>query len=230
MSLEKLRRNNNFGEIMGNIYNYDKEAEERFLEHLLEDIKKKIKTVESEIDSNDDEIQKMDEYYWENYNEFDEYGYEHFDNRQNRLMKASEKADRIRERHKLIKMTDSPYFARIDFVYDGEEETESYYIGIGSFSKTAASVPIVFDWRAPVSGLFYDYDKGPAAFEAPGGTMTGEITCKRQYKIQNGRLKYFFESDINIDDEVLKDPRSKVLDQVTNGVCVRMAVLDFLIC
>ena len=116
MSLEKLRRNNNFGEIMGNIYNYDKEAEERFLEHLLEDIKKKIETVESEIDSNDDEIQKMDEYYWENYNEFDEYGYEHFDNRQNRLMKASEKADRIRERHKLIKMTDSPYFARIDLI------------------------------------------------------------------------------------------------------------------
>lgn len=36
--------------------------------------------------------------------------------------------------------------------------------------------------------------------------------------------------NIDIDDEVLKDPRSKVLDQVTNGVCVRMAVLDFLIC
>ncbi|WP_066388195.1 aspartate carbamoyltransferase catalytic subunit [Helicobacter himalayensis] len=35
--------------------------------------------------------------------------------------------------------------------------------------------------------------------------------------------------NIDIDDEVLKDPRSKVLEQVTNGVCVRMAVLDFLI-
>lgn len=35
--------------------------------------------------------------------------------------------------------------------------------------------------------------------------------------------------NIDIDDEVLKDSRSKVLEQVTNGVCVRMAVLDFLI-
>lgn len=36
--------------------------------------------------------------------------------------------------------------------------------------------------------------------------------------------------NIDIDDEVLKDPRCKVLEQVTNGVCVRMAVLEFCIC
>lgn len=35
--------------------------------------------------------------------------------------------------------------------------------------------------------------------------------------------------NVDIDDEVLKDSRSKVLEQVTNGVCVRMATLDFLI-
>lgn len=35
--------------------------------------------------------------------------------------------------------------------------------------------------------------------------------------------------NIDIDDEVLKDPRCKVLEQVTNGVCVRMAVLEFCI-
>ena len=33
--------------------------------------------------------------------------------------------------------------------------------------------------------------------------------------------------NIDIDDEVLKDSRCKVLEQVTNGVCVRMAVLEF---
>lgn len=35
--------------------------------------------------------------------------------------------------------------------------------------------------------------------------------------------------NVDIDDEVLKDSRSKVLEQVTNGVCVRMATLNFLI-
>lgn len=35
--------------------------------------------------------------------------------------------------------------------------------------------------------------------------------------------------NIDIDDEVLKDSRCKVLEQVTNGVCVRMALLEYFI-
>ncbi len=35
--------------------------------------------------------------------------------------------------------------------------------------------------------------------------------------------------NVDIDDELLNDPRSKVLDQVTNGVLIRMAVLKKLI-
>ncbi|MDH5464405.1 MAG: aspartate carbamoyltransferase, partial [Thiovulaceae bacterium] len=35
--------------------------------------------------------------------------------------------------------------------------------------------------------------------------------------------------NIDISDEMLLDPRSKVLEQVTNGVAVRMAVLKHLI-
>ena len=52
-------------------------------------------------------------------------------------------------------------------MYDGDDEPEILYIGIGNLSETAGHRPLVYDWRAPVSGLFYDYDKGPAAYEAP---------------------------------------------------------------
>lgn len=62
------------------------------------------------------------------------------------------------------------------FRYEGEDEPESYYIGIGNLAGGRAVLPLVYDWRAPVSGLFYDFDKGPASFEAPMGTLTGEIT------------------------------------------------------
>ena len=189
---------------MDNSQNSDRIQEEKYLEKVLKKLKIKIGILDENIEYNDDEIRKMDEYYWENYNEFDEYGYENHDNRQNRLSKVNENADRIKERHRYEKMLDSPYFARIDFIYEGEDEPESYYIGIGNFTTEAAEVPMVFDWRAPVSGLFYDFDKGPASFKAPAGLMTGEISCKRQYKISGGELKYFFESDINIDDDVLK--------------------------
>ena len=52
--------------------------------------------------------------------------------------------------------------------------------------------------------FFYDYDKGSASYEAPSGVFEGEITSKWQYKIRNGKMIYEFESDVKIDDEVLK--------------------------
>lgn len=55
-----------------------------------------------------------------------------------------------------------------------------------------------------MSGLFYDYDRGQASYEAPGGTIEGEITSKWQYKIKKGKMVYAFESDTKIDDEILK--------------------------
>lgn len=101
-------------------------------------------------------------------------------------------------------MLESPFFGRVDFRYDGEEESEIFYIGIGNFAPRAGMRPLIYDWRAPVSGLFYDYDRGPAAYDAPGGRMKGEITSKWQYKIKNGHMIYGFESDTKIDDEILK--------------------------
>ena len=92
----------------------------------------------------------------------------------------------------------------MDFRYDGDEEAETFYIGIGNFAPRAGMRPLIYDWRAPVSGLFYDYDRGPAAYDAPGGRMEGEITSKWQYKIKNGHMIYGFESDTKIDDEILK--------------------------
>ena len=78
-----------------------------------------------------------------------------------------------------------------------------FYIGIGNFAEEAGHTPLIYDWRAPVSGLFYDYDKGPASYQAPLGTICGEIASKWQYKIRNGRMIYQFESDVKIDDEIL---------------------------
>ena len=65
-------------------------------------------------------------------------------------------------------------------------------------------MPLIYDWRAPVSSLFYDYDKGESSYEAPGGRMDGEILSKWQYKIRGGKMIYEFESDVKIDDDILK--------------------------
>lgn len=65
-------------------------------------------------------------------------------------------------KHRFQKMLDSPFFGRVDFCYDGEDAAESFYIGIGNFAERTGQTPLVYDWRAPVSGLFYDFDKGEA--------------------------------------------------------------------
>ena len=55
-----------------------------------------------------------------------------------------------------------------------------------------------------MSGLFYVFDIGEALYEAPGGRMDGEIVSKWQYKIRDGKMIYGFESDVKIDDDILK--------------------------
>ena len=55
-----------------------------------------------------------------------------------------------------------------------------------------------------MSGLFYDFDKGPASYQAPLGEIHGDIAAKWQYKIRGGKMIYEFESDVKIDDEILK--------------------------
>lgn len=178
--------------------------EESYLETVIDILHEKIASIDEKMADNDKDIENMHQYFWENYNEFDEYGYELYDNTNAVKARLKEQGDYVRERFRYEKMLYSPYFGRVDFCYEGEEESESYYIGIANLAKGRARDPYVFDWRAPVSGLFYDYDQGEASFAAPAGIIKGEITRKKQYKIKNGRLIYVLENEMNIDDEILQ--------------------------
>lgn len=177
---------------------------EQFLKEITDCLQQKIKELDEDLSAGQQEIKNMHEYYWENYTEMDEYGYENYDNQQALLHQVHANEEKLSKRKRLTKMLESPFFGRVDFRYDGEEESEIFYIGIGNFAPRAGMRPLIYDWRAPVSGLFYDYDRGPAAYDAPGGRMEGEITSKWQYKIKNGHMIYSFESDTKIDDEILK--------------------------
>lgn len=174
-----------------------------YLSYVLEKLKARIQEISLSIAAGQKEIEGMHEYYWENYTEMDQYGYEDFDNRQALLHQMNANQEQLLLKQRFRKMVDSPFFGRVDFRYEGEEEAETFYIGIGNFSERVGGIPLVYDWRAPVSGLFYDFDKGPASYQAPLGEMCGDITSKWQYKIRRGRMIYEFESDVKIDDEIL---------------------------
>lgn len=178
-------------------------SEEKVLQDVILKIKERIQEIDGNLDEGTREIERMNDYYWENYTEMDEFGYENFDNQQALLNQVHSNQEQLLLKQRLIKMEDSPYFGWVDFRFDDEDEPDRYYIGIGNFSEQAGSIPLIYDWRAPVCSLFYDYDKGKAQYEAPGGLMTGEITSRWQCKIRGGKLVYAFESDVKIDDEVL---------------------------
>lgn len=175
-----------------------------YLEFVLEKLRERIQKISLSLAEGEKEIEGMHEYYWENYTEMDQYGYENFDNQQALLNQINTNQQQLKMKHRFKNMLDSPYFGRVDFQYEGEDEPETFYIGIGNFAEETGRTPLIYDWRAPVSGLFYDFDKGEASYQAPGGLMEGEITSKWQYKIRKGKMVYGFESDMKIDDDILK--------------------------
>lgn len=171
---------------------------------VTEKLNQKIQKMSATICEVQKDIESMNDYYWENYTEMDQYGYENFDNQRALFHQVNANTENRNMLERFRKMEASPFFGSVTFRYDGEEEAEDFYIGIANFAETTGSLPLVYDWRAPISSLFYDFDKGQGEYEAPGGTMTGEILSKWQYKIRNGEMVYEFESDVKIDDDILK--------------------------
>ncbi|AWM18454.1 UvrD-helicase domain-containing protein [Bacillus inaquosorum] len=99
----------------------------------------------------------------------------------------------------------SPYFGRIDFIENGEEQAERIYIGLASCMDEKEEHFLIYDWRAPISSMYYNYSPGKAEYEVPGETIEGEMVLKRQFIIKNGALKAMFNTDMTIGDEMLQE-------------------------
>lgn len=109
---------------------------------------------------------------------------------------------------KYEKMLLEPYFGRIDFLEKGQDKVEKCYIGISNLINENYDF-LIYDWRAPISSMFYDYEIGEAQYNCPEGIIKGKLKLKRQYKISNGEIEYMFDSNLKIDDEILQDMLSK---------------------
>ena len=103
----------------------------------------------------------------------------------------------------LKKIKNKPYFARIDFTAKGEE-LEKLYIGKLSVLDSKSQRPIIIDWRAPISNLYYDGRIGKSSYNSPGGKIEGDIYLKRQYFIENGILEKYSDIDLKANDDLLQ--------------------------
>ena len=97
---------------------------------------------------------------------------------------------------------DKPYFARIDFKSEEDGKVSTVYIGKNGVIKNTDI--IVTDWRAPISSLYYDASVGKCSYEAPNGTIKGNMSLKRQFEIENGELQEYFDVDLVSQDSLLQ--------------------------
>ena len=173
--------------------------EELYLNETLSILKKDIIENELSIDSQKEVVNNFKKFIWQNKGEMTDVEYNMtFNDIDNSTSLVNEKIKKLMIYKKALK---APFFARVDF--EDSEELTKVYIGITNIMD-GYNIK-VFDWRAPVSSLFYNYSTGPSHYETPVGVINGNILLRRQYKINNGKLERVIQSDINIDDDYLQE-------------------------
>lgn len=116
--------------------------------------------------------------------------------------KTLEEAEKKRaEAALLARVRQAPYFGRVDFTFADDGESEEIYVGLKTLVENRRF--LVYDWRAPISALFYYGELGRASYTAPCGEVEGEITRLRQYTFAAGELKNYWDAQLHIDDAVL---------------------------
>ena len=174
----------------------DMRLEEIKLEEVKKIIDEELQSAGGDLFQEEKDLKEFQKLMWESQQEMDEEELAQF------LYENEGKVDRLETKlkklRKLVKVKDKPYFASIVF------NDEPIYIGITSVKKGLDYH--VVDWRAPMASMFYDYDElGEASYKAPGGVETGIISQKRQYLIEEGKIKDVFESGMNIQDDMLQN-------------------------
>ena len=177
-------------------------------------LEKELQKAKKITDTNADDIQEEMRYVWDATNRVSDVEFEYGMRRiQIKSIVASDAANKHRNYTKMLK---SAYFARIDFETDGE--VLPVYIGIASLEHGGDFY--IYDWRAPISSLFYDYEMGEASYVVPGGEkINGKITLKRQYKIEGDKIKQIFDTDMQVIDSILQSMlESNATDKMKNIV------------
>lgn len=95
-----------------------------------------------------------------------------------------------------------PYFGKITFKED--EGAEQLYIGRFGLTPEGTYEPVIVDWRAPVSSLFYKGSLGESSYKVPDGEIKVDILGRRQIIIKKGKLQGVFDSAIDVKDDILQ--------------------------
>ncbi|UFJ40308.1 UvrD-helicase domain-containing protein [Brevibacillus humidisoli] len=190
----------------------DWQEEQRRVDQVVDEIDRRIETLEQQVRKTKEDIVDIRKNFWDDVTVNLDDAIEAIETYASMKQQAEVLSERERtHRHgfrqlaTLIRLKHSPYFGRIDFTEDGETETEQIYLGIASLLDQAEEQFLIYDWRAPVASLYYDYPPGPAQYATPSGTITGTMDLKRQFIIRDGKIRSLFDTGVTIGDELLQE-------------------------
>lgn len=188
------------------------ESKERdYLLYFQKKLDAKITEVDESIVRRSAEVSSMNKHMQEHKRDMDHLEKNNF---REAIYNYSVQGDHLVEtKRRLIRLKDTAYFGRIDFKEDQTHEIKNIYIGVHNFQDSDSKKNLVYDWRAPISGLFYDFELGEASYKAATGEVSGKISLKRQFRIRGGEMEFMIDTDVTIHDEVLQ----KELNQASSA-------------
>lgn len=192
----------------------DEINEKKYLNLVLDEIDTQTRQKGTQINDLEKEMRELTHYYSEEYYNIDEEeratGGVDLDDFETLINQGKQ------QYYRLKKQRLSPYFGKIDFCENGKD-SNSYYIGIFNLTN-GNDIPLICDWRAPVSNMYYDYELGEAQYKAPIGIIKGNITGKRQFKIKDSKMELCFDSNLTIQDEILQQELANNANQKMKNI------------
>lgn len=174
--------------------------EKQYLDYNLRIIREKISELGQVLYDREEKVMEFKKFIWDTRHDMDPTEMKVMINASDlEVTLMTYKSDYLQ---KLYRIQNNPYFGSITFKTDTDEN--KIYIGITHVEDEEKEKYLVYDWRAPICSMFYDYELGKAEYTAPEGIIKGEITNKRQFTIKDGKLVRVFDNNINIDDELLQ--------------------------
>jgi len=198
------------------IVNYTEQEERDYLERILQELDWAIEQADRAVREYSREFRQNQDYLFDQRSGMDEAD----------LVSAGQSITRMTQesgaglatRRRLVKLSQTPYFGRIDFTPQVTGQRMPIYIGIHSFVANTPGLYPIYDWRAPVSSMFYDFELGDAWYKTPGGTVKGTIELRRQYRIRRSKMEFMIENDVNIQDDVLQLELSRSSDEKMRNI------------
>lgn len=205
--------------------NLEFKQEQKRVDNVMEVITEQISRLEEETSRRKSEVVNIRKHFWDeikvNTDTFDDFLETVISLRQETQalsVSQSNHKHSAKRLDTLRRMEQVPYFGRIDLIEEGISTPEQIYIGVSSLKDESGEDFLIYDWRAPVSSVYYDYEPGPAQYVTPGGVIQCKLEKKWQYLIREGELQSMFDTSLTIGDEILQQVLGKGTDKHMHSI------------